>query len=81
MLASEKTKRADKIVVIVPPRNSHDPRLARRADREKDTKMRDVARSVVGMIDGSIKITCSSKGPNPSPEQNENPIRKPRRIN
>jgi len=51
----------------VPPRYSHEPRVAYNADALKEAKTTVVPKSAVMIMDGSNTITPSIKGPKPTP--------------
>lgn len=72
-MAIEKIKRVERRVVIVPPRKSHDPLCANRAERLKQTKMIEVPKNAVTTMLGSMSITRESTGPKPRPVQKANP--------
>lgn len=57
-------------VMSVPPKYSQEPRAAKRAEAEKDTKTTAVLMRAVTMMLGSSRTTRSSNGPMPIPVNN-----------
>ena len=67
MLARNSILRNEKRERRGAPKNQYWPLGDNRAHREKQVKIKEVAKNAVGIMDGLIRMTVSNSGPNPRP--------------